>query len=108
MSKLDKSKPKMSLLYSSALFEMARVREKALEKYPNKEDWRSTKDIRHYDAAFRHIFASMNGEIKDPESGFDHLAHAMCNLMFLIEKRTDSEAGLFSVNIDEVISPLKI
>ena len=36
-------------------------------------------------AAFRHIFSWLNGETNDPETGLNHLAHAMCCLMFLLE-----------------------
>ena len=33
----------------------------------------------------RHIFAWWGGEDKDPETGFSHLAHAACCLLFLME-----------------------
>jgi len=33
----------------------------------------------------RHIVAWWLGERDDPESGFHHLAHAMCCLIFLVE-----------------------
>lgn len=102
MSKLDNTKPKMSYLYSSALFAMAKVREKAMEKYPNEEDWRTTPSRVHYDAAFRHLFAAMEREWLDPESGEPHLAHAMCNLMFLIESHNNPKQG----TDDDIISKL--
>jgi Domain of unknown function (DUF5664) len=34
--------------------------------------------------ALSHLFANAGGEINDEESGLSHLAHAMCNLLFLI------------------------
>jgi len=37
-----------------------------------------------YDACLRHLLAWWGGEDKDPESGCSHLAHAVCNLLFLI------------------------
>ena len=33
----------------------------------------------------RHIFAWWGGQDKDPETGFSHLAHAGCCLIFLME-----------------------
>jgi len=33
---------------------------------------------------FRHLIAYKDGETIDPESGKNHLGHAMCNLMFLV------------------------
>ncbi len=35
-------------------------------------------------AALRHILAYNSGEDLDPESGITHVAHAACNLMFLL------------------------
>lgn len=32
----------------------------------------------------RHLVSYQGGETIDPESGKDHLGHAMCNLMFLV------------------------
>lgn len=32
----------------------------------------------------RHIYAYLEGEENDPESGLSHLAHAGCNLAFMI------------------------
>ena len=33
----------------------------------------------------RHLFAWWNGELYDRETGYNHLAHAICELMFLLE-----------------------
>jgi len=35
-------------------------------------------------AAFRHFIAWVMGEKKDPESGWSHLAHLMCCILFLM------------------------
>lgn len=35
-------------------------------------------------ATLRHIFAWMKGEDLDPETHKSHLAHAVCNLIFLL------------------------
>lgn len=36
-------------------------------------------------ACFRHLYAFMRGEDRDPETGLLHLAHAACCIMFLVE-----------------------
>lgn len=66
----------------------ARVLMFGAKKY-EKNNWKKGMDwSRMYDAALRHIFASLNGEDIDPESGEDHLAHARCCLGFLLEYKS--------------------
>lgn len=36
------------------------------------------------DSAQRHLIAMMKGEFTDPESGFLHAHHVMCNMMFWV------------------------
>lgn len=36
-----------------------------------------------FSCAISHLFAATQGELNDQESGLSHLAHAMCNLLFL-------------------------
>lgn len=36
-------------------------------------------------AMLRHIFAWLGGEDRDPESGLNHLAHAACGTLMLLE-----------------------
>lgn len=40
---------------------------------------------RVYDSAMRHIDAFRAGTLMDAESGRHHLAHAVCNLLFLLD-----------------------
>ena len=50
------------------------------------EAWRQeTKSDDYFAALMRHIVAYRKGEVIDPESGKTHLAHAMCNLIFIHE-----------------------
>lgn len=37
---------------------------------------------RYFEAAMRHITARQTGEVLDQETGFPHLAHAVCCLLF--------------------------
>jgi hypothetical protein len=47
--------------------------------------------FRYINAAMRHLFAHMRGEMKDPETGENHLAHAICCLMFILDSE---ESGI--------------
>jgi hypothetical protein len=83
--KFDTGKPPMSLLPPEAMMELAAVLGFGAKKY-DAHNWRKGCDwSRLSDAALRHIFAWIGGEDLDPESGLNHLAHAMCCLAFLIE-----------------------
>ena len=86
MSKQNEGKPELSLIYYSFMKEIAKVRKFGVDKYGDKEDWRTTSKQLHYDACLRHIMSKLSGESIDKESGLSHLAHASVNLMFLIEE----------------------
>ena len=80
--KQDAGKPPMSLLDRTALEDIARVLGFGAEKYSS-QNWRGgIRMSRLTDAALRHLFAYIDGEDLDPESGLPHLAHASCCLMF--------------------------
>lgn len=49
-------------------------------------NWQQVESHRYVAAYMRHYIAYTKGEAKDEESGFHHLAHAMCNAMFLVWK----------------------
>lgn len=83
--KFDGGKPRLDLLSVPAMMELAKVLEFGARKY---DSWNWSKGIsysRLSAATLRHIFYWMGGEDTDPESGISHLAHAMCNLMFLLD-----------------------
>ncbi len=50
------------------------------------ENWRMVENanVRYYEALERHLQAWRTGESDDPDSGMPHLAHAMCDVMFLL------------------------
>jgi hypothetical protein len=84
--KFDASKPRWDLLPMAPIDEVVKVLTHGAEKYgPN--NWQQLVDAqnRYYAALMRHITAWRNGEQKDADSGFSHLAHAICNLIFLYE-----------------------
>lgn len=83
--KHDDGKPDFSLLSPTALEQMAAVMSFGAKKYAA-HNWRKGFAwTRVSAAALRHIFSWLGGETVDKESGLNHLAHAACCLMFLLE-----------------------
>lgn len=81
--KHDQGKPDLSLVDVSLVNAAARALMFGAEKY-GRDNYKNGLDInRVYASLFRHLFARMSGEIKDPESGLDHLDHASANMQFL-------------------------
>lgn len=83
--KEDTGKLMYSLVPVEPLREVARVLTFGAVKYePN--NWQKVPDpIRRYtDAMLRHIEAWRGGETFDKESGVHHLAHAICDAMFIL------------------------
>ena len=90
--KHDENKPKLDLLPVGPLIDIARVLMKGKETY-GRDNWRKGLAwSRCYAATLRHLFAWQNGETNDPETGLNHLAHAACEIFFLLEfSRTHPE-----------------
>lgn len=86
--KYDGEKPRMYLLPPKALTEVAKVLTFGANKY-DENNWKKLDNLqnRYTGAALRHIFAHMDGEELDPETGLDHLAHALCCLLFKLEAK---------------------
>lgn len=84
--KFEEGKPDPGLFYTSALYETVQVRAFGIKKHGSAEGWKTTKPIQHYNAAIRHIRAVIDGEDYDEESKKLHLAHAICDCMFEIER----------------------
>tara|TARA_B100000579_G_scaffold411917_1_gene403125 strand:- start:460 stop:882 length:423 start_codon:yes stop_codon:yes gene_type:complete len=84
--KYDGDKAKLYLLPPKSILEVGKVLTYGAEKY-DAENWRKVDDLqnRYTSAALRHIFAHMDGEADDQETGLSHLAHAMCCLLFKLE-----------------------
>lgn len=88
--KYDGEKPKVGLVPPLALLEVAKVLTFGAKKYsPN--NWKKIEDLqsRYTDASLRHILDHMLGIDLDEESGLDHLAHAICCLMFKLEDKLE-------------------
>lgn len=93
--KHDSSKPRTDLFSTAALMGLADVLTYGANKYAE-DNWRKGMNWRRLTgAALRHLLAFQAGEDTDPESGFPHVDHAMCCLMFL------SEFQKCSVGVDD-------
>ena len=89
--KHDQEKPRFGLVPPKALEEVAKVLTYGARKY-SAENWRHVEVSRYFDAAQRHQWSYKQGQTIDPESGYNHLAHAICSLMFMLEQDLESKA----------------
>jgi hypothetical protein len=84
--KYDGEKPRMELLPTAPMVEIAKVLTFGAKKYAA-HNWRGGFDYsRLVGAAMRHLTAFNDGEDIDPESGLSHIAHLGCCTMFLLEQ----------------------
>lgn len=84
--KYDSDKPRIGLVPPKSLIEVAKVLTYGAKKY-SAENWRQVegKEWRYFDAAQRHLWQYHSGQVVDSETNINHLAHAICSLMFLLE-----------------------
>jgi len=83
--KFDGEKVRVELIPFYPLIQIAKVMTFGAKKYGD-NNWREgLKWSRVLGAILRHLFAWAMGEKFDPESGINHLAHAGCGVMFLLE-----------------------
>lgn len=83
--KFDSDKPRLSLVPGSLVEAVGRVVTYGAKKY-KVDNWKKVpSQERYWDALERHLIAFKNGEVKDEESGLDHIDHIACNAAFLIE-----------------------
>lgn len=84
--KFDNGKPKLTLVPTQIITDIARVREYGVKKYKDPENWKRVEIERYRDAAFRHLIAYVNDPYGvDDESELPHLSHLACNVAFLCE-----------------------
>lgn len=93
--KFDFNKPRWDLLPLWVLSPVVDVLTFGAQKYgPN--NWQNLVDFEdRYTAAFlRHFVAWQGGEKVDSESGHAHIAHMICNLIFILWKELQNESQL--------------
>ncbi len=81
--KFDGGKPQWHLLPLETLEGVVRVLMHGAKKYAPFNWANGMPYTRVLDATMRHINAIYQGEDKDPDSGLDHVDHALCELIFL-------------------------
>jgi hypothetical protein len=98
----DEGKDRWDLMPFDALRGIVRVLGFGARKYQERNWEQGMAWSRCYSAALRHLTAWWEGEAADPETGFSHLWHAGCCLLFLIayERRgvgTDDRPGVVPI-----------
>ena len=83
--KYDSDKPRWNLLPLATVQEVVKVLTFGASKY-GANNWQKLKDAqdRYFAALMRHLTQWQSGEHIDKESGLPHLAHAACDVMFLL------------------------
>lgn len=89
--KFDQKKDRWDLLPISEIRKVVKVLTYGADKYPEADNWKRVPDHRnrYFAAAMRHITAWYDGEALDPDTGYSHLAHAICCLLFLMWKESN-------------------
>jgi hypothetical protein len=85
--KYDQGKTRFDLWPWRAFETVAKVITFGAEQY-GVENWQELPDFerRFFGAAMRHLTAWKLGEKTDEKTGLPHLAHAACNVVFLLSK----------------------
>lgn len=92
-AKHDQGKPRISLVPTQIIRDIASVREYGTNKYGDPNNWRKVEEQRYIDALLRHTLAYMDDPHGvDEESGLPHLSHIACNVAFLCEMRRNRDA----------------
>lgn len=83
--KYDNDKPQWTLLPFKSVTQVVEVLTYGAKKYAP-DNWKKVPNARqrYTDAAFRHITAYVGGEKNDSETGYNHLSHAICCLLYLL------------------------
>jgi hypothetical protein len=80
----DSEKNRVDLLPFDALEEVAKVLTFGARKYADRNWEKGMGWMRIFGGVMRHTWAWCRGENTDPESGLPHLAHAACDVLFLL------------------------
>lgn len=85
-AKADAGKPRLTLVPSQIIWDVAEVREYGVKKYPNggPDNWKQVELQRYRDAAYRHFLKYIEDpDSVDEESGIPHYKHWVCNAAFI-------------------------
>lgn len=92
-AKDTKGKTRLDLVLPSAIEWLGRIRTYGVQKYKDPDNWKKVPKEQYIAAAMRHFEKYRAGSYFDEESGMPHLAHAMCNLMFLLDMEDDERTA---------------
>lgn len=85
-AKADSGKPKLSLVPSQIIRDIALVREYGVRKYNDPDNWKRVELQRYINAFYRHWLEFIdNPNSVDDESGIAHYKHCACNMAFICE-----------------------
>jgi len=104
--KYDGDKLRYDLVPMACIDDLAKILTFGAKKYAA-NSWQHVENgpDRYFAALMRHISAWRQGEEIDPESGMSHLAHAMCNVVFLMEFDRMREEPKFADMVHSIRTP---
>lgn len=83
-AKQDAGKPRLSLVPSQIIWDIAEIRQFGNEKYHDPDNWKTVEMERYIDALYRHFLRFLDDPRSiDEESGLEHYKHMACNLAFI-------------------------
>jgi hypothetical protein len=100
-TKHDAGKPRLELIAPSIMEALGSVLAFGAKKYADRNWEKGISWGRVFGALMRHMWAWWRGEKADPETGFSHLWHAACCIMFLIEYERRTAEGTLAVSLDD-------
>ena len=85
-AKQDAGKPRLSLVPSQIIWDIAEIRQFGNEKYHDPNNWKTVEIERYIDALYRHFLRFLdNPRSIDEESGLEHYKHMACNMAFICD-----------------------
>lgn len=89
----DEGKAALANIPTAGLKAVAAVQSYGHRKYGDFYNYRKGMEVsRNLSCALRHIYAYLDREDLDPESGCNHLGHAACRLFFVLQNLKDGTA----------------
>ena len=95
VAKQDAGKPRLSLVPSQIIWDIAEIRQFGNEKYHDPNNWKTVEIERYIDALYRHFLRFLDDPRSiDEESGLEHYKHMACNMAFICEMMAGDENGI--------------
>ena len=88
--KFDDDKLDWTLMPWDEMQQVLEILEFGVKKY-SRNNWKKIESSRYEKAAMRHLISYITGEKNDSETGKSHMAHLVCNALFLMWNDNKSE-----------------